>query len=159
MAPHIITLAVGAVCRYKAKAGLRLSPQGLHTRTLDSSLRTNWFHSVAQSIFLTRGTTPNEGIDEWASRAAHVMGTVIPNVIQPGTFVWFEKTQGPLVKVQTPWMAADEAVACMCAFLTMWRSSRLLICRRYPEPGLRVNDISRIHLSQNLLRTRSELPN
>ncbi|GFS57284.1 uncharacterized protein TNCV_491741 [Trichonephila clavipes] len=33
------------------------------------------------------------------SRAAHVMGTVISNIRQPGTFVWFEKTQGPPVKV------------------------------------------------------------
>ncbi|GFW67598.1 uncharacterized protein TNCV_3392691 [Trichonephila clavipes] len=33
MAPHVITPAVGAVCRCKAKAGLRRSPRGLHTRT------------------------------------------------------------------------------------------------------------------------------
>ncbi|GFX43960.1 uncharacterized protein TNCV_4112391 [Trichonephila clavipes] len=30
---------------------------------------------------------------------AHVMGTSIPNILHPGAFVWFEKTQGPLVKV------------------------------------------------------------
>ncbi|GFX60782.1 uncharacterized protein TNCV_4977581 [Trichonephila clavipes] len=56
MAPHTITPAVGVVCRCKAKAGLNHSPQGLHTRTrlsslprlnLDSSLKTNWFHSSA----------------------------------------------------------------------------------------------------------------
>ncbi|GFW77712.1 uncharacterized protein TNCV_134031 [Trichonephila clavipes] len=56
MAPHTITPVVGAVCRCKAKAGLRRSPRGLHTRTrlssllrwnLDSSLKTAWFHSVA----------------------------------------------------------------------------------------------------------------
>ncbi|GFS62573.1 uncharacterized protein TNCV_1263261 [Trichonephila clavipes] len=55
MAPHIITLAVGAVCRCKSKAGLRRSPRGLHTRTrlsspltlnLDSSLKTTGFHSA-----------------------------------------------------------------------------------------------------------------
>ncbi|GFT68548.1 uncharacterized protein TNCV_248631 [Trichonephila clavipes] len=34
MAPHTITPAVGAVCRCKAKAGLRHSPQCLHTRTI-----------------------------------------------------------------------------------------------------------------------------
>ncbi|GFS85108.1 uncharacterized protein TNCV_4222871 [Trichonephila clavipes] len=47
---------MGAACRCKAKAGLRLSPRGLHTRTrsssllrlnLDSSLKTTWFHSAA----------------------------------------------------------------------------------------------------------------
>ncbi|GFW00064.1 uncharacterized protein TNCV_3568541 [Trichonephila clavipes] len=52
-----------------------------------------------QSSFFVRGTTPNGGIDGWASRAAHVMGAKIPNVLQPGAFVRFEKTQGPIVKV------------------------------------------------------------
>ncbi|GFU97630.1 uncharacterized protein TNCV_4455161 [Trichonephila clavipes] len=56
MAPHTIALAVGTVCCSKAKAGLRRSPRGLHTRTrlpsmlrlnLDSSLKTTWFHSAA----------------------------------------------------------------------------------------------------------------
>ncbi|GFW23170.1 uncharacterized protein TNCV_3802701 [Trichonephila clavipes] len=54
---HTITPAVGTVCRCKAKAGLRRSLRGLHTRTrlssllrlnLDSSLKTTtWFHSTA----------------------------------------------------------------------------------------------------------------
>ncbi|GFT97443.1 hypothetical protein TNCV_1628701 [Trichonephila clavipes] len=48
MAPHTITPAVGAVYSCKAKAGLRRSPQGLHTHehdchhlrlNLDSSLK------------------------------------------------------------------------------------------------------------------------
>ncbi|GFV70439.1 uncharacterized protein TNCV_4798581 [Trichonephila clavipes] len=56
MAPHAIAPAVKAVCRCKAKVGLRRSPRGLHTRTrlssllrlnLDSSLKTAWFHSAA----------------------------------------------------------------------------------------------------------------
>ncbi|GFT53786.1 uncharacterized protein TNCV_741261 [Trichonephila clavipes] len=56
MAPHNITLAVGAVCRCKAKAGLRVLRRSLHTRTrlssllglnLDSSLKMTWFHSFA----------------------------------------------------------------------------------------------------------------
>ncbi|GFU74108.1 uncharacterized protein TNCV_1642321 [Trichonephila clavipes] len=34
-----------------------------------------------------------------ASRAAHVMGAAIPNVLQPGAFIWFEKIQGLLVNV------------------------------------------------------------
>ncbi|GFU63578.1 uncharacterized protein TNCV_4256191 [Trichonephila clavipes] len=40
-------------------------------------------------------------------------------------------------------MAADEAVGCTRAFLTMWRSCRRLVCRWHPEPALRVNDIFR----------------
>ncbi|GFV25863.1 uncharacterized protein TNCV_3868311 [Trichonephila clavipes] len=56
MTPHTNTPTVGAVCRCTAKAGLRRSPRGLHTRTqlspllrmnLDSSLKTTWFHSAA----------------------------------------------------------------------------------------------------------------
>ncbi|GFV90015.1 uncharacterized protein TNCV_4643551 [Trichonephila clavipes] len=56
MTPHAIIAAVGAVCRCKAKAGLRRSPRSLHSRTrllsllrlnLDSSLKTTRFHSAA----------------------------------------------------------------------------------------------------------------
>ncbi|GFU83730.1 uncharacterized protein TNCV_523241 [Trichonephila clavipes] len=56
MTPNIITPAVGAVCRCKAKVGLRRSPLVLYTRprlssllrlNLDSSLKTTWFHSAA----------------------------------------------------------------------------------------------------------------
>ncbi|GFW09739.1 uncharacterized protein TNCV_868021 [Trichonephila clavipes] len=57
------------------------------------------------------------------------------------------------------WMAADEAVGCTRAFLTMWWSSQRLVCRGCPEPGLRVNDISLFHWSQHLLTTQSEWPN
>ncbi|GFS69823.1 uncharacterized protein TNCV_3101411 [Trichonephila clavipes] len=57
------------------------------------------------------------------------------------------------------WVVADEAVGCTRAFLTMWRFSRRLVCRGHPEPGLHVNDISRIHWSQHLLTTQSEWPN
>ncbi|GFT95723.1 uncharacterized protein TNCV_310981 [Trichonephila clavipes] len=52
-----------------------------------------------QSNFLVRCTTPNGGVDSWVSRAAHIMGTAIPNVLQPDAFVWFEKTHVPLMKV------------------------------------------------------------
>ncbi|GFW85663.1 uncharacterized protein TNCV_853131 [Trichonephila clavipes] len=57
------------------------------------------------------------------------------------------------------WMAADEAVGCTRVFLTMWRSSRRLVCRVRPEPGLCVNCLSQIHWSQHLLTTQSERPN
>ncbi|GFU35659.1 uncharacterized protein TNCV_2099511 [Trichonephila clavipes] len=63
MTPHTITPAVGEVSRCKAKAGLRRSPRGLHTRTrmslllrlnLDSKLKTTWFHSAAVQFTRTR---------------------------------------------------------------------------------------------------------
>ncbi|GFX41582.1 uncharacterized protein TNCV_3109781 [Trichonephila clavipes] len=52
------------------------------------------------------------------------------------------------------WMAVDEAVSCMRAFQTMWRSFLRLVCRGRPEPGLRINDISRIHWSPHLHTSR-----
>ncbi|GFT53789.1 uncharacterized protein TNCV_741271 [Trichonephila clavipes] len=55
-------------------------------------------------------------------------------------------------------MAVDEAVGCTRAFLTMWRSSRRLVCQGRPEPVPHLNDISRIHWSQHLLTTHSEWP-
>ncbi|GFV26657.1 e3 ubiquitin-protein ligase RNF13 [Trichonephila clavipes] len=105
MTPHNVTPAGGAVYCCKAKAGSRRSPRGLHTRTrlssllrlnVDSSLKTIWFHSAAVQFPRTRHHSKRDG---WTSRAAHFMGAAIPNVLQPGSFVWFEKTQGLLMKV------------------------------------------------------------
>ncbi|GFX42065.1 uncharacterized protein TNCV_2134801 [Trichonephila clavipes] len=137
MSPHTITPAVGTVCRWKAKAGLRRSLRGFHIRTrlssllrlnLDSSLKTTWLHSPAVRV--------------------------------PRAFVFVrEDTGAPNEGVTCAWIAADEAVECTCAFLTMWRSSRRLVCRGRPEPDLHVNDICRIHWSLHLLTTQSERPN
>ncbi|GFS76612.1 e3 ubiquitin-protein ligase RNF13 [Trichonephila clavipes] len=107
MTSYTITPVVGAVCRCKAKAGLRRSPRDLPTRTrlssllklnLDSSLKTTRFHSIAVQ-FPRAWHHSKRWRDGSASRAARVMGVAIPNVLQLGDFVWFEKTQGPLVKV------------------------------------------------------------
>ncbi|GFV44555.1 e3 ubiquitin-protein ligase RNF13 [Trichonephila clavipes] len=107
MASHTITPAVEVVCLCKAKAGLRRSLRGLYTRTrlsillrlnLDSSLKTTGSIPL-QSSFLVRDTTPNACVDRWASKATHVMGAVIPNVLQPDAFVWLKKKQEPLMKV------------------------------------------------------------
>ncbi|GFW76520.1 e3 ubiquitin-protein ligase RNF13 [Trichonephila clavipes] len=107
MAPHTNTQAVGAVFRCKANAELRRSSRGLHTRTrlssvlrlnLKPSLKTTWCHSAADQFPHARYHFKG-GFDGWASRAAHIMGATIPNVLSPGAFIWFEKTQGTLVKV------------------------------------------------------------
>ncbi|GFU22023.1 uncharacterized protein TNCV_405801 [Trichonephila clavipes] len=58
-----------------------------------------------------------------------------------------EDTWAPSEGTTCAWMATDEAVGRMRAFLTIWRSSRRLVCR--------VNDISRIHWSQHLFTTQS----
>ncbi|GFT77998.1 uncharacterized protein TNCV_2820221 [Trichonephila clavipes] len=70
-----------------------------------------------------------------------------------------EDTGAPNEVAACAWMAADEAVGCTRAFFTMWWSSRQLVCQGRPDPGLHVNDISRIHWSQHLLTTQSERPN
>ncbi|GFX10859.1 e3 ubiquitin-protein ligase RNF13 [Trichonephila clavipes] len=96
MAPHTITPAVGAACCCKAKAGLRRSPRGLHTRTrlsslqrlnMNSSLKTTWFHSTA--VQFPRARYPSKRKHRWVGVKGHVTGAAIPNVFQPGTFVWF----------------------------------------------------------------------
>ncbi|GFU51012.1 uncharacterized protein TNCV_4462041 [Trichonephila clavipes] len=69
-----------------------------------------------------------------------------------------EDTGAPSEGATCAWMAADEAVGCTRAFLTMWWSSRRFYCRGRPEPSLRVNDISQIHWSQHLLTTQSQRP-
>ncbi|GFX17454.1 uncharacterized protein TNCV_1494681 [Trichonephila clavipes] len=66
-----------------------------------------------------------------------------------------EDTGAPSEGAICAWMAANEAVGCMRAFLKMWLSSRRLVCRGRLEPGLHVNDISR---SQHLITTQSECP-
>ncbi|GFX18790.1 uncharacterized protein TNCV_3019461 [Trichonephila clavipes] len=60
-----------------------------------------------------------------------------------------EDTGAPDEGATCAWMAADDAVGCTRAFLTMWRSSRRLVCRGRHEPRICVNDISRIHWSQH----------
>ncbi|GFU69040.1 uncharacterized protein TNCV_3785611 [Trichonephila clavipes] len=70
-----------------------------------------------------------------------------------------EDTGVPGAVATCGWMAADEAVGCTRAFLTMGWSSLRLICRGPTEPGPRVNDISQIHWSQYLLTTQSVMPN
>ncbi|GFT80476.1 hypothetical protein TNCV_5122131 [Trichonephila clavipes] len=96
MVPNTITPAVEAVCRCKANVRLRHLPQDIHTRRQLSSLlrlnldplslsrarrlrRPGFIH--LQSSFLVRNTRSNRGVDGWASRPTHVMGTAIPNVL------------------------------------------------------------------------------
>ncbi|GFX72033.1 e3 ubiquitin-protein ligase RNF13 [Trichonephila clavipes] len=93
--------------RPKAKAGLWRSPRGLHIRTLlssllklslDSSLKTTWFHSIAVQSRRARFHS-KQRCRRWVSLAAHLMGAVIPDVLQPGAFRWFGKTKGSVVKM------------------------------------------------------------
>ncbi|GFV58217.1 uncharacterized protein TNCV_3434001 [Trichonephila clavipes] len=168
LAHQTITSAVGAVCHCKAKAGLRRSPRGLYTRTrlsslmrlnLDSSLKTTCFHSTAVQSPRTRHHSKRRL--QWVS----VKGSTLNGRCDPKCpsirclHSIREDTGAPREDVTCAWMAADEAVGCTRSFLTIWRSFQRLVCRGCPEPGLRVNDISRIHWSQHHLTTQSERPN
>ncbi|GFW84451.1 uncharacterized protein TNCV_3089681 [Trichonephila clavipes] len=153
------------MCRCKTKAGLRRSPRGLHIRTrlspllrlnLDSSLKTTWYHSAAVQFprawhhskrrrrwVGVKGSTHNGRHDPKRPSARH-----LPMVR--------EDTWASNEGATCAWMADDEAVGCTRAFLTMWLPSQRLVCRGHPKPGLRINDIFRIHWSQHLLITQSE---
>ncbi|GFY08424.1 uncharacterized protein TNCV_1358291 [Trichonephila clavipes] len=152
----------GSGCRCKAKVGLRRSPRGLHTRTrlssllrlnLDSSLKTTWFHSAAVQFPRARHHS------KWKRRWVGIKGSTrnghhdskCPSAMR--LHMVREDTRAPSEDATCAWMVADEAVICTRAFLTMWRSSRLLVCLGRLEPGFHVNDISWIHWSQHLLTT------
>ncbi|GFV25291.1 uncharacterized protein TNCV_4642521 [Trichonephila clavipes] len=93
------------------------------------------------------------------------MAAAIPNVLQLGVFVRFEKTQEPLMKVlPVPGWRPMKQLAVRVHYL---RCGGLLndwsvedgLRGGGPELGLRVNDISQIHWSQYLLTMQSEWPN
>ncbi|GFW72059.1 e3 ubiquitin-protein ligase RNF13 [Trichonephila clavipes] len=107
MTLHTITPAVEAVCRCKAKEGLRHSSRGLHTRTrlssllklnLDSSLKTIWFPFVAVQSRRARHHS-KQRLGGWVSLTGPVMSAAIPDILQPGALRRFGKTQRPIVMV------------------------------------------------------------
>ncbi|GFT76827.1 uncharacterized protein TNCV_1419541 [Trichonephila clavipes] len=121
MTRHTITPAVGAVCRCKAKARLGRSPQVLLPRA--------WQHFKRRRRWVdVKGSTRKGRSGPKCSSARRL------RMIQ-------ENTGTPNEGATCSWMVADVAVGCTRAFLTMWWSSRRLICRGRPEPGLRVNNM------------------
>ncbi|GFU79346.1 hypothetical protein TNCV_2138691 [Trichonephila clavipes] len=70
-----------------------------------------------KSSSLVCGTTPDGGVDGWASRTEQVMNATIPNALQSGEFVWFEDTGAPNEGATCAWMAADETVTVRVHFL------------------------------------------
>ncbi|GFV03308.1 uncharacterized protein TNCV_4019051 [Trichonephila clavipes] len=123
---------------------------------LDSSLKTTWFHSAAFQFH--RAWYHYKRRRRWVGvKGSTSYGYRDPNC--PSTWrlrMVLEDTGAPNEGATCDWMVADEAVGCTRTFLTMWRSSRRLFCRGHPEPGLRVNNISRIHWSQHLFTTPLE---
>ncbi|GFW93213.1 uncharacterized protein TNCV_3333731 [Trichonephila clavipes] len=163
--PHTIAPAVGTVCRGKAKAGLRRSSRGLLTRTrlsslsrlnLDSSLKMTCFHSAAVQFLRVRHHSKQRR--RWVGvKGSTRNGYSDPKCPSARCLRMVRKDTGaPSEDATCAWMTADEAVDCTRAFLTMWWYCRRLVCRGGPEPGLRINDIYRIHWTQHLFTTQSE---
>ncbi|GFW74583.1 uncharacterized protein TNCV_114341 [Trichonephila clavipes] len=143
MVLHTITPAVGAMCHCKAKTGLRRSPRGLHTRTrlssllrlnLDWPLKTIWFHSAA--VQSPSAWYHCKRRHRWAGvKGSTRNGRRVPKYPSARRLRMVREDIGTPSEGSTcAWMEADEAVGCTRAFLTMWWSSRQLICRGHPEP-------------------------
>ncbi|GFV97511.1 uncharacterized protein TNCV_2040191 [Trichonephila clavipes] len=121
--------------------------------------KTTWFHSA--SVQFPRAWHHSKRRRRWVG----VKGSTLNGCHEPKRpsarrlRMVREDTGAPNEGATCTWMTVDEAVVCTHAFLTMWLSSQRLVYRGRPEPGLRVNDISRIHWSQHLLTTQSERPN
>ncbi|GFT49667.1 uncharacterized protein TNCV_3368051 [Trichonephila clavipes] len=131
MTPHTITLAVTVVCRCKAKAGLRCSPRGLHTRTrlssllrlnLDSSLKRIWFHSAA--VQFPRAWHHYKRRHRWVGvKDSARNGHHYPKCPSAWRLRMVREDTGTVIEgAYCAWMAADETVCCMHASLTMWWS-------------------------------------
>ncbi|GFS67755.1 uncharacterized protein TNCV_4364171 [Trichonephila clavipes] len=88
-----------------------------------------------------------------------VMGPRINTRVSQAPSYGSRRHRAPSECATSVWMAADEAVCCTLAFITIWWSSRRLVYRVLPEPDLRVNGIFWIHRSKHLLTTQSERPN
>ncbi|GFY04271.1 e3 ubiquitin-protein ligase RNF13 [Trichonephila clavipes] len=104
--PNTIAPAVGEVCRCKAKAGLRRSPRGLLSNTIVITAEMESGFIAKYDLVTFRGspvfscTAPLQmEASIGGCQGPHLMGPAIPNVLPPGAFVWFEKTQGLLMKV------------------------------------------------------------
>ncbi|GFS90104.1 uncharacterized protein TNCV_507801 [Trichonephila clavipes] len=129
----------------KKKAGLRRSPRGLHTRTglssllrlnLDSLLETDWFHSAA--VQFSRARHHSKRRHRWMGVKGNTRnGRRNPKCPSARCLRMVREDTGTSSEGDTcEWMEANEAVGCTRAFLTMWWSSRRLVCQGRHEPGL-----------------------
>ncbi|GFX36941.1 uncharacterized protein TNCV_1174431 [Trichonephila clavipes] len=129
MTPHIITPAVGVVCCCKAKVRLRRLPPGFHTRTrlsslvrlnLDSSLKMSWFPSTA--VQFPRAWHHSKRSQRWVGAKGSALNRLSDPKCPSARRLRMvrEDTGAPSEDATCAWMAADEAIGCMRAFLTMW---------------------------------------
>ncbi|GFX04853.1 hypothetical protein TNCV_2248361 [Trichonephila clavipes] len=109
---RILEISCGTLQEYKCYCFL---PRGKKSWILERSERFNLSQKMnerndekisgrsgtitLQSSPIGCDTTLNRGIGGWVSLAAHVMGALISDILQPGALRWFGKTQKPVVKV------------------------------------------------------------
>ncbi|GFU27942.1 uncharacterized protein TNCV_3153071 [Trichonephila clavipes] len=138
MAPHTITPAVGAVCRCKTKAGLRrFTTESPHTNTIVIT-------AEIESGFVTKDDLVPFRCSPFSSFMAPLQTEASMGGCQESTRngrrdprcpsarrlrMVRENTGAPSEGATCAWMAVDEEVGCTRAYLTMWRSSRRLVCR------------------------------
>ncbi|GFY04034.1 uncharacterized protein TNCV_1198121 [Trichonephila clavipes] len=125
MAPHTITPAVGTVCRCKAKAGLRRSPLGLLSNTIDITAEIESQAAVQFPRTRHHSKRKRRGVDVKSSTRNGCRDTKCPLARHR---IVREDAGSPSEGAACAWKADDEAVSCMLAFLTMWRSSPRLVC-------------------------------
>ncbi|GFW76199.1 uncharacterized protein TNCV_3800341 [Trichonephila clavipes] len=120
--------------------------------------RRTWFHSVA--VQFPRSPHNSKRWRRWVGvKDSQCNGCSDPKCPSARYLHMVrEDTYAPSEGAIYSWMAADEAVGCTCAFLTMWWTSQRLVCRGRPGSGLRVNNIYRIYWSQQFLTTQSKRP-
>ncbi|GFV97928.1 e3 ubiquitin-protein ligase RNF13 [Trichonephila clavipes] len=107
MAPHTITPAVGAVCRCKVDRIEAFTTGSPHTNTIVITVEIESGFVAKDDLVpfkyspVSSCAAPLQTEASMGSRQGQhtVMGAAIPNDLQPGAFVWFEKTQGLPVKV------------------------------------------------------------
>ncbi|GFS95876.1 uncharacterized protein TNCV_2259431 [Trichonephila clavipes] len=121
-------------------------------------LKSTWFHYAAVEFPRTRHRSKRRrrwvGVNGSTSNGRHDPKCPSAKRLR----MVLEDTGAPNDCLTRSWLAADEAVGFTCKFLAKWRSSQRLICRRHPESGLRVNDISRFYWSHHLLTAQPERP-
>ncbi|GFX82748.1 hypothetical protein TNCV_1194231 [Trichonephila clavipes] len=97
MTLHTIIPSVGEVCHCKTKAELRCLLWGLlHTIVITAEIESGF---IVKDDLVPLRCSPVPTHSNRRGRWVEVMGVAIPNVFQPGAFIWFEKTLGPLVKM------------------------------------------------------------
>ncbi|GFU45002.1 uncharacterized protein TNCV_4235111 [Trichonephila clavipes] len=133
MAPHIITPAVGVVCRCK-NAGLRHSPRVLHANTIVITAEIESGFVAIDDLVPLHCSPVSSCHSKRMRRRVGIKGSTHngsrdPNCPSAKRLRMVREDTGASSEDATcARIAADEAVGCTRAFLMMWRSSQPTVC-------------------------------